>query len=287
MAEPSFEQREKQNRLLLKFSYWYVTNKVLLRRILIGVIAGIAAIFWLYALWGILDAYVLSYSRTKAMFEELVSNQVRTQQWIDMNAPRPIGIETARVFSSDGNYHFLARITNSSPLYWARFDYRFTFSGGQTELRQGYILPSEEKWLGFFGHEASSRPSGARLTIENIDWERIDIAEIGNYDQWRDERMNIVISDIEHLTDLVFEEGVVAKTRFLAQNLSAYGYYRTDFYVVAYRGATPTAVNFVSIDNFRSGDSRTVEVSWFDTLPQISKIEVEPQVNLFEEDNYL
>jgi len=287
MPNGTFEQQEKQRGLLLKISYWYVTNKVLLRRILIGVLIGFGAIFWLYTIWGILDIYVISYSKTKEMFNELVTNRVRTQEWIAAHAPRQIQTESVRVFTTDGKYDFLTQITNSSPYYWAEIDYVFTFSGGETEERRGFILPNQEKWLAYLGYEADSRPGNAKLNITNVSWHLVDAHEVPNYEEWLLEHLNLSITDVEHTTDVVLEKDVVAKTKFTVQNLSAYGYYRIGFYVIAYRGATPSAVNYVSLDQLRTGETRAVEVSWFDSLGQVSKIEVEPEVNIFDEDNYL
>lgn len=287
MTNSTFEQQEQQRTLLLKISYWYVTKKVLLRRIFIGVLIGIAAIFWLYTIWGILDLYAISYSRNKAMLEELVSNRVRTQEWIAAHAPRQIETETVRVFSTDGEYDFLTRIGNSSPYYWAEIDYTITFSGNGTEERKIFILPNQEKWLAYLGYEADSRPANPKLQINNVSWHLIDAHDVPNYESWLMEHMNINITDVEYTTEVVLEKDVVAKTKFKAQNLSAYGYWNIGFYVVAYRGATPAAVNYVSLSQFRTGETRPVEVSWFDSLGQVSKMEIEPEVNLFDEENYL
>jgi len=287
MTNGTFEQEVKQRTLLLKISYWYVTNKVLLRRILIGVLIGVAAIFWLFTIWGILDLYVINYGKTKAMFEELVSNRARTQEWIASHAPRQIQTETVRVFATNGEYDFLTKIANSSPYYWAEIDYTITFSGNGTQERSTFILPNQEKWLAYLGYEAESRPSNPKVQINNVSWHLVDAHEVPNYDEWLTEHLNLNITDVEYTTDVVLEEDVVAKTKFTAKNLSAYGYWSIGFYVIAYRGATPSAVNYVSLDQFRTGETRQVEVSWIDSLGQVSKMEIEPEVNIFDKENYL
>jgi hypothetical protein len=287
MSNGEFKQQEKQKEALSKFSYWYVTNKVLLRRILIGAIISIGSIFWLYALWGLFDYFILDWSKNKQAIQQLVASRVFTQEWINRNRPQQISIGTARVFSSDGKYDFLAEVSNPAEVYWAEFDYHFTFSNGSTSGSTNFILPNEEKWVSQLAFSNGGRPSKARLVIDNIAWRRVDRAKVPDYQQWRDERLNISITDVEHEENIALEEGVYDRTSFNVQNLSAYGYYEVGFHVIAYRGSTPIGINYVVLKNLRTGDRRQVEVSWFDTLPQVSKIEVRPEVNIFDKGNYM
>ena len=284
----SFEQEEKQRTLFRKIGYWYVTNKALLRRILNGVVISVAGIFWAYALWGLFDYFILNWSKSNQALEELVASRVFTQEWISKNRPRGINIGTARVFTrEDDKYDFLAEIENSSSLYWAEFDYKFVFSGGETAGGHSFILPSEETWAAELSFEREARPASPRLELINIAWHRVDPREISDYEAWRAERLNLLISDIEQVSEISLEEGTYAKTKFNVQNLSGYGFYSVGFYIIAYRGTTPIGVNYVALKNFRTGERRAVEVSWFDTLPQVSKIEVRPEVNIFDQDNYM
>jgi len=286
MPDPTFEQEEKKRGLALKISYWYVTNKVLLRRIYIGILAGIAGLIWLFVLWNLLDYFVISWGKHQRMMQELVNNRVYSQEWIDANMPRPIEVGTARVFTSGDDYDFLARISSGSPKYWADYDYNFTYSGGETADGEGFVLPISEKWVSKLSSESDSRPSSPKLVISNVRWHRIDPAEIPNYEEWRDERLKLEISDIEYTTEAL-DGATVAKTKFNVRNNSAFGYYEVGFHVIPYRGSTPIGANYVVINSLRSGDEREVEVSWFDTLPQVSKIEVELEINLFDEQNYI
>jgi len=286
MPDPIFEQEEKKRGLALKISYWYVSNKVLLRRIFIGILAGIAGLIWLFALWNLLDYFVISWGRNQRMMQELVNNQVFSQQWINANMPRPIEVGTARVFKSGEDYDFLSRISSSSPKYWAEYDYNFTYSGGETAPGEGFVLPISEKWVSKLSQESDSRPSNSKLVISNIMWHRIDPAEVPNYEEWRDERLNLEITDIEQTTEGL-DGAAVAKTKFNVYNRSAFGYYEIGFHVIPYRGSTPIGVNYIVIDSLESGEKREVEVSWFDSLAQVSKIEIEPEVNLFDESNYI
>ncbi|MDD4995329.1 MAG: hypothetical protein PHW53_02615 [Patescibacteria group bacterium] len=283
----SFTEEEQKRTKLLALSYWYVTHKVKLRRVGLGILIGMAAIFWLYALWGVLDLFVISYSRYKAMMNDLTSGPAYSQEWIRVNAPRPIDAGTARVFPSGEKFDFLAKISNESPIFWAEFNYKFTFAGGETTRRHGFILPTEEKWLAELAFSGTARPESAKLVLEDVARHRLDAHEVPDYGEWKNERFNFKITDIAQESALSLGKGTVMKTKFTVQNLSAYGYRSVGFYVIAYRGATPSGVNFVALSDFRSGETRAVEVSWFDSLAQVSKMEIAPEVNIFDEGNYL
>lgn len=292
MAEPAkpkpyISPEEQKLSQMRKVSYWYVAHKVLLRKILIGILIGFSTVTLGYGLWGFFDYLVLDYGNRKAMFEELVNSRVLTQEWIQSHAPQPIDMDKTYIFSSGDDYDFLVKIENKSPYYWAEFDYKFTYSGGETETQKGFILPLEQKWVGFLAFESESRPSSARLEIEQLSWNRVDTREVPDYELWKAEHMNIKITDVEYISDVILDSERFSKTKFTAQNLCAYGYWQIGFYIIAYRGATPAGVNYVKLDRFRSGALETVEVSWFDTLSGVSKIEVEPEVNLFDDDIYM
>lgn len=285
--KPYIPEEEKKAQRWLKISYWYATNKVLLRRILIGALIAFCVITLGYGLWGFFDYYVLSYAKEKRMFDELVSFRAYTREWIGAHAPRPLEVGKVYVFTAKDKYDFLVKIENSSPLYWAEFDYQFSYSGRESGTYMGFTLPGEEKWLAGLALASDSRPSNAKLDITDISWHRVDAKEVPDYESFVSEHLNINISDIEYLSEVSLDKGSFAKTLFTAKNSTAYNYWQVGFYIIAYRGATPSAVNYVVLDKFRSGESRDVEVSWFDSLSQVSKIEVVPEVNIFDETNYM
>ena len=285
--QPYYTEEEKLQQKSWKISYWYVTHKILLRRILIGALIAFSAITLGYGIWGFFDYLVLSRASQRQMIQEILYSTPLTQEWISSHAPRPIESSKVYIFTSADKYDFLTKIENASPYYWAEFDYRFVFSGGQTQTEKSFILPSQEKWLAVLSFPGQSRPTSARLEIESISWHRIDTHNIPDYEAWQAERLKFEIMDIEYISSVSLDKESFSKTKFNAQNLSAYGYWGVGFYIIAYRGATPAGVNFVALDRFASGEKRTVEVSWFDTLSQVSKIEVEPELNILDETNYM
>ncbi|MBU0648766.1 hypothetical protein KJ969_01490 [Patescibacteria group bacterium] len=285
--KPYYPEEEKLEQKGWKISYWYVTHKVLLRRILIVALIVFSAMTLGYGIWGFLDYFVLSRASQRQMIQEILYATPLTQDWISTHAPRPIESSNVYTFAREDKYDFLTKIENASPYYWAEFDYKFVFSGGQTPVEKSFILPGQEKWLALLSFSGQSRPTSARLEIENISWHRIDVREIGDYAVVQAERLNFEITDVEYVASVALDKQAFAKTKFSARNLSAYGYWSVGFYIIAYRGATPAGVNFVALDRFASGEKRTVEVSWFDTLSQVSKIEVEAELNILDETNYM
>jgi len=285
--QPHYTEEEKLEQKGWKISYWYVTHKILLRRILIVALIVFSTVTLGYGIWGFLDYFVLSRASQRQMIQEILYSTPFTQEWISTHAPQPIDSSQVHVFAHAGKYDFLTKIENASPDYWAEFDYKFVFSGGQTSSEKSFILPGQEKWLALLSFSGQSRPASARLEIENISWHRISPHEIVDYAVWQSERLNFEITDIEYVSSVALDEETFAKTKFSARNLSAYGYWGVGFYIIVYRGATPAGVNFVALDRFASGEKRAVEVSWFDTLSQVSKIEVEADLNILDETNYM
>jgi len=278
------EQKEEKT---LKLTYWYVTHKLLLRRILVGALVVFSALCFAYTIWGLLDYFVFSYDKHQQLLRDLVNSRTSSQEWLAEKTPQTISVGNVYVFNRGDKFDLLTEINNDSLNYWAEFTYRFTYAGGVSEDRKSFILPNEERWLAELALVAVARPSSAQLEITNISWHRLNPKEIANYEAWKGEHLNLKLSTVAYEPNISLNKGSVAKSRFNVQNLSAYGYRNIGFYIIAYRGATPAAVDYVVLDNLASGERREVEVSWFEALTQLSKIEVSPVVNLLDDNNFM
>jgi len=281
---PEYEQTEKR----YKLSVWWVENRALLKKIGLVIWAVVDAVLILFALWVVIDTYLISYEQERALSYGFGINQEVRREVNTATAPEPVIISSdASVFAiGDGRYDFYASIENTNNDYWLQFTYHFAYSGGQTETATGFVYPLEQKPVIELAHESESRPTGAEFVIEDYDWNFIDPHEISDFDAWRAERIDFDVSASEYTPALDLPE-IVGRSTFTIENDTAYSYWEPEFYVLLYRGASVVAVTKTTIPEFVAGQTRTVDQNWFGSISSVTKVEIVPEIKLFNSSVYM
>lgn len=266
----------------LKVATWYISHKILLKKIFIGFLIFLCVIFWGFGLYGLINYYFIEGPSFNLAMREL-------SRGIDYSAinsalePKGLDIGATTIFSSGkGRYDFSGKIFNSSPNWRAEFTYDFLVDGVARPEQNGFILPGEEKYISDLGVTAASKPRSATLEIKNLKWQRIDAHEISDYPAWQDERLNFPVTDLKFTPAAVGENIPISRASFTVRNASAFGFWDVGFMLFLYRGSSIASVNYITLSEFRSGQIRPVEVSWFETLPSITQVKVVPEVNIFD-----
>jgi len=271
----------------LKFATWYVSHKILLKKIFIGFLIFLCAIFWGFGLYGLINYYFIEGPSFNLAMREL-------SRGVDFSAinkalqPKGLELGTTTIFSSGkGRYDFVGKVFNSSSNWRAEFTYNFLVDGVARPEKSGFILPGEEKYVFDLGVSAEARPRSATLEIKNFKWQRIDAHEIPDYDAWQEDRLNFLVTDVKFTPAAVGESIPISRASFMVRNATAFSFWDVGFEIFLYRGSSIASVNYVTLEEFRSGQNRSVEVSWFETLPSITQVKVVPEVNIFDSKAYM
>ncbi len=270
----------------LKAAYWFVTHKQALARLGIGILLAFDVLTVGYGLYGLTDYFLISWNRDLAMRQALASTRV-SHELIERLAPKQLVARAVDVFTSGpGRYDFLATVQNPNPDWHATFRYQFVAGGEATEEAEGFILPAEEKYVGQFAREVGGVPRQAEFRLTKLIWHRLNRHVIRDYDSWKRDRLNFVLSNVAHTSTLRLDQ-VIGRTSFDIENRTGFGYWRTGLFVVLLRSAAPAAANYVTLDNFDAASRRHVDVNWFEQLPSISTVDIRPEVNIFDADSYM
>lgn len=273
----------------LQFASFWVRNRPALIRAGYAVLIAMNVLFWGYVIWGILDAYAISYPRESRITQEIAQDQL-TLEALQKDQPQNARAGNVTVFqTTEKRYDMAVDMENSNAQWWAEFNYRFNFSGEQTPLRSGFILPGSKTTL----TELGFRPKGAggataQLAVENVRWHRVDPAQVGaSYKDFELKRMNVAFEDVEFQSGLTIGAQKIGRTSFNLVNRGSYGYWSMDVVVKLYRGGGVIAVNRITLSRIVPGETRRVELDWFETLPSVTRTEIIPIVNLLDESVYL
>jgi hypothetical protein len=281
----------------LQFASFWVRYRILLRRVGHGVLIALNVVLWGYGLWGLLDAYAISYPRESRITADIANDGFIASQF-ERNRPQNIQTGAASVFQgTESRLDLVVPVNNPNTEWWAEFTYRFNVSGEMTPARTGFLLPGQKSYLGEFGYKPKTM--GARsgvFTADNLRWHRTDPSLVGaDYKSWISRRNQLKAEDIQFLTNLPAPAGTtgnaasqqLSRTSFTFVNPSAYGFWTVQLYVILKRAGAPVAATSVTLNNVQAGERRPVNIDWFEKLPQVTETEVVPVVNFLDRSAYL
>ncbi len=266
----------------LKLASWWIRNQIVLRRVGRGLLIGIALLLWGYSLWGLLDAFAISYPRESRLTHDIAVNQQRLVA-LEQDRPQNVSLSQVSVLqTTDNRFDMMVEVSNPNMQWWAEFNYRYSLSGEETPIRSGYVLPGGTQILTELGFKPTQKGGRiAVLEVDNVRWHRVDPAQVGSdYKAYAGKRLAIDIQDVKYDTDIVLGTSRVGQTSFTVVNKSGYGFWSVDLVLRLYRGSSVVGVNRISIDHLAPGESRPMQVTWFDNVPSVSKTEIIPQVNI-------
>ncbi len=191
------------------------------------------------------------------------------------------------VVAFENRYDAVAKIKNLNNDYGAAsFRYQFIFRTidekelARSQWQEGFILPSEEKYLFAFGTVLSETPSSVELIIDedSIQWEGFD-----NF-----ERPVFFISNLFHEYLSGGTAGFFKAQGDLINRNSVD--FETIVVKIVIRDAFGklVAVNQQMMNTVRSGERRSFIVIFpYSFSGNVTRVEVEPETNIFNSDNYI
>lgn len=273
----------------LKFAGFWVRNRFFLSRLGRGALIGLNVLLWGYVFWGLLDTYAISYPRESRLTQEIATNQI-TLQSLEADRPQNIATGNVQVFqTTDNRYDLAVDVSNPNADWWAEFNYRFNLSGEQTPLKNGFILPAGQSVLTELGFSPQTRGGpAAQLVVENIFWHRVDPAQVGaSYTDYAAKVFKVSFENVQFTSDLIIGTQRINRTSFDVVNRGSYGYWTLGLAVKLYRGSQILAVNQITLQRVSPGETRHVDLDWFESLPAVTKTEIIPIVNLLDRKSFL
>lgn len=289
--DKQFQDIEGVTEKKLNIGLWYVEHRSKLRLALVIFLILTAGASWAYTVYGFGYYIYRGMKEDELLVQRMVSQGAVGHEYVARIAPRDLEYSPPKILkAAERKYDFLAEVQNANEDYWAEFDYYFLSGGKEIGRSRGFILPAQSKYLMVLGQDFGFKPTDARFIIENISWRRLDRHVIADWNAFKNERLNIAVSDIRFTSaraSEVSEKINLNDLKFTAANNTAYNYWDVSFSILLWSGSSMAGVNKFTLAEFMAGQNRTVEISWPGALPQISKAEVIPEVNIMDPDIYI
>lgn len=264
-----------------KIGYWFTTHRESLKKALIIFLIGLSVIFYGYSIYKVIDLYILQANNYQKMMNLLPYDLVNYKAFKAKDQPSNLQILGISILSTDKQkYDLLAKVRNPNPKWYAEIEYQFFASGIKTKTYKNFLLPSEEKFLIDLAITSETGIVQPRLEFKSVTWKKVL-----QFTSLKQEKINFLVENIKFIPAKVAELGekiAVSQTTFDVANMSAYNYWQVGFYIVLYSGTRAVAINYISLDQFTSGQKRPVVVNWFEKLPGVTKVEVRPEINILD-----
>jgi hypothetical protein len=271
----------------LKFGYWFLTHKQKLKKILIIFLIVLNAGLWGYSIFRFSLYFARSSLHEKVLLylsRDLVDLRMRTKfRPKDLSLSTPKALLTGISPQGLSQYDFVVEVENPNPK-WAitSLNYKFSWPGGASQPQQTFILPEQTKHLLALGQEVKTRPQNIQCEFLEINWKRVKqpfLEKLAGLDI-SCENVKFIPASVSRKDgkEITFP----AQVQFEAVNNTVYSFWQISFNVILLQGQIIVGVNSVPLEQFLSGQTRLVTATWTEKLARVTKVIVEPEVNILD-----
>lgn len=267
----------------LNFSAWYVENRMLLYRILVGCLVVFSVVTIFYSVLRIAWIFIIEMPRDNKTIEQMTRSD-DYERIRSIFAPQALLMDETQIFVSGvGKYDAVAQISNPNANHVVYFDYYFSFNGVLTEKKKGFLLPQETKLFAEFGLEDNY---GSGLILENISFKRLNAHLFPDPIGYIMQRNLFVVENFD-FKGVLHPEGANANIiKFDLINNSPFHYWDPTFLVEFKSGGFTTGVAEIRLERFESLQRRNIDLRSFADNLSVDEIVIYPSINYFERSVY-
>jgi len=272
----------------LKLANWYISHKLLLKKIGLGLLITwcVVTVSYSFGYWG------YYFSTGYWQDQDMLAHQTIELENYDnlkyLYAPKDLMVKNVSVYQtvSEELFDLTAAVYNPNERWLVGVEYKFQYNGGETPLTRTILLPGDNRPIVYLGLASGVRPSGVKLVIEKTIWRSLDAHVIKDVENYMTERLAFEIGNFD-FTRASRVTGVPSHMiEFDILNASAYNYWEPAFYVELYDQGR-VGILYVTLDKFKSGETRHIDVRSFIGNLYVENIKVYPLVNIFDQDEFM
>lgn len=264
----------------LSFGLWYLRNRHLFISLAIGALALIAVSGWIYSFYGLGRYFIIDREQDRLSLLDMAQTGVNL---LAGRINRPLNLGEVKVLGNNPS-DLVVELYNPNEKTAVYFTYSFIVNGQTIAQRDGFILPSQRKYLTALGQPVPAG-SAVQLVISQTRWQRINPRQIPDWSDFLASHDQLVIADRQ--ISLTTGNGQpVSQVKFRLDNRTAYGYWSMPVLMLAYQGNNLTGINELVLTKLRSGESRAISFAW----PELSgadRLEIVPVIDYLDQGNYL
>lgn len=277
----------------LKFGEWWTRRKHGFRTLLIVLLlfVGVGGIGT--GLYTIGKYIFVDRAQDARETKQLLHEKISFPSYHDSLAPAEpefLGVDVLP--ATQDRYDFVTFATNPNEDWFMTFTYTFQFDERETEPLEAMLVPGEKTVVAYLGYKSAQRPGSAIINVKEVRWHRISAHEVPNPLPFIAQHTDIDIRDVQFIPGVsggdVQDPSVIKAHRalFTAENKTAYNFRSLPVYIVFSRGAAIQSIERTEIGEFKTGETRAIEVRSLKANIDATTIEVLPYIAVFDPDIY-
>ena len=270
---------DKQSLRRMNIGLWLSENRKNIIKAIVVLLILISATFFIYSVYNLVIYLKAGNPADGLVDNDLMRNPDQTQ---------PLVFSQVQIIPNNSKSDLAILVSNSNPRFYADFDYCFKRGELEISCGQSFILPNSEKYILAFEVESLSGGENISFSASRVSWQRVS-REIVNYQSFHDERLNFNIHDINFkpAASRVSANVDLNSLEFSFENVSPYSYYEVPLNILFLDGDQLKGINRYIINNFYTGETRRVNLTWTSDLREAKRTLILPEINIFEEGVFL
>lgn len=268
-----------QSKEQYKYAYWFLQKKPIFKKIALYTVIFLIALLWIN-FFIVLIQYLANISKTKDIFTDLGKNYVNYRA---IAAPQNLLItKEALLNSGNGKFDAFAVLTNPNNYWGADITYQFSIPGTSTTPKSMFILPQEKKFIADLGLEGLTSEKEATLQILDKQWKGVGArSKLPQADIVFEQEKYSIIEFPEE------SEENYSRVTAVAFNNDIYGYKDLKITVLLTSQNISQGVGVIYLNDFLSGEKRSIEFNWPRKFPFNSEFEFNVDTDVLNPDNLI
>ncbi|MBI5076868.1 hypothetical protein HZB94_00600 [Candidatus Falkowbacteria bacterium] len=266
----------------LKAGYWYVTHRVLLRKIFVFSLAIVSGGLLLYGVWGLINFYLAESANRQALEADIAKSKLNYQLLAEINKPLDLQIMKTEIIKGGGGAHDIVTSVVNPNSQWAveSLDYYYLIGDEKTNVKTEYILPGQSKLILYLNYDDGAGISSAQLMMENIKWKKV-----ADFSAWQEKVMQFGFENQVALSSKksgLSEQEMISTIQFDVLNRSPYSFLEPRFIVLIGKADKIVGVTQTVLPGLSSGERRTETVNLFQSISGGAELQIIPDINILD-----
>lgn len=275
----------------IRIGLWFVEKRKFFLQVFYGLLIIIGAITWPLFIYTFGSYLFYGMNEDEKQLNELVAVSVNLHSYSPAVKAQNLIYGNIEVFDlPESKSDIVIPVKNPNQKYWAEFAYYFKIGDTEYSRAEAFVLPGEEKYLITLGQELKGYVADLQFFTDGVRWKLIDPHKYPDWAKFRSEHLNIEFIDKKYTpaqSTLISEKVNLNELEFTIINRTAYNYAQIGFPVVLFSGQNIIGVNKYIAEDFMSGQSRQIKLTWPGRLGSVTDIAIVPEVNITRDDIYL
>lgn len=273
----------------LEFGLWFIRHR---KHFFIGAIIFLSLISVStigYSIYNFSHYLIVGRDQDEQLYKDISSsaNQLVSRPAVDNYLSIS---EVTLLLNQNNQADFVGKVVSAHNRSVINFSYYFDVNGEQIGAGNTFVLPGDTKYVMALNQKLTSTPSGAELIITDISYNPMPREVIPLWQEYRADRLRLQVQDAAFIPgqDSGLSEKIsLGELSFTIINQGGFSYKQLPLAIVLRLGDRIVSASRYYIDNFRSGEKKSVRISWPGSWSGISKIEIIPDINILDENVYL